>query len=244
MKAMILAAGLGTRLGPLTDDRPKAMVEVAGRTMLEITLERLRNFGVDEVIVNIHHFADMIAGYLGANDNFGMRVELSEEDVLLDTGGGLKKAAWFFLEDSARLDEPFILYNVDVLSSIDLEVMARFHKESHALVTLAVQARDTSRCLLFDEQDQLCGWRTEAVGGEKLIRSLEEPKALAFTGIHIISPRIFSMMREDGVFSIIDTYLDLASRDCKIVAFHADEYSWTDVGSPESLKRASEELSE
>ena len=160
MKAMILAAGLGTRLGPLTDDRPKAMVEVAGRTMLEITLERLRNFGVDEVIVNIHHFADMIAGYLGANDNFGMRVELSEEDVLLDTGGGLKKAAWFFLEDSARLDEPFILYNVDVLSSIDLEVMARFHKESHALVTLAVQARDTSRCLLFDEQDQLCGWRT------------------------------------------------------------------------------------
>ncbi len=244
MKAMILAAGLGTRLKPLTDNRPKAMIEVAGRTMLEVTLERLRKFGVDEVIVNVHHFADMITEYLGANDNFGMRIELSEEDVLLDTGGGLKKAAWFFLEDSARLDEPFILHNVDVLSNIDLEAMGRFQKESHALATLAVQAQDTSRCLLFDEQDQLCGWRSEAVGGEKLIRSLEDPNALAFTGIHVISPRIFSMMREDGVFSIIDTYLDLASRDCKIAAFHADEYSWTDVGSPESLRRASEELSD
>src|SRR5271166_1580930 len=115
MKAMILAAGLGTRLRPLTDDRPKALVEVGGRTLLEITLSRLRAFGVSEVIINVHHFADMVVDYLKANDNFGMRIEISREEVLLDTGGGLKQAAWFFLENSAERDQPFLLHNVDVL---------------------------------------------------------------------------------------------------------------------------------
>src|SRR3989442_7410736 len=119
MKAMILAAGLGTRLRPLTDSRPKALVEIAGRTLLEITLSRLRAFGIREVIINVHHFADLILEYLKTNDNFGMRIEVSREEVLLDTGGGLKKAAWFFLEDSSRLEEPFILHNVDVISTID-----------------------------------------------------------------------------------------------------------------------------
>src|SRR5206468_9228623 len=141
MKAMILAAGLGTRLRPLTDDRPKALVELSGRTLLEITLSRLRSFGVTEVIVNVHHFADMVIEYLKSNNNFGMRIEISREDVLLDTGGGLKKAAWFFLEDSARhsksggsnqMDEPFLLHNVDVISTIDLRRMVQFHKENPA----------------------------------------------------------------------------------------------------------------
>src|SRR6267143_370140 len=118
MKAMILAAGLGTRLRPLTDNRPKALVEIAGRTLLEITLSRLRTFGISEVIVNLHHFADMVIDYLQSNNNFGMRIEISREDVLLDTGGGLKKAAWFFLEDAAhrdssQTDKPFLLHNVD-----------------------------------------------------------------------------------------------------------------------------------
>ena len=139
MKAMILAAGLGTRLRPLTDDRPKALVEIAGRTLLEITLSRLRAFGIREVIINVHHFADMILEYLEANDNFGMRIEVSREEVLLDTGGGLKKAAYFFLEDSDRSDEPFILHNVDVISTIDLGRMVQFHAENQALATLAVQ---------------------------------------------------------------------------------------------------------
>ena len=125
MKAMILAAGLGTRLRPLTDDRPKALVEVAGRTLLEITLSRLRSFGIRDVIINVHHFADMILEYLKANDNFGMRIEVSREEVLLDTGGGLKKAAYFFLEDSSRPEEPFILHNVDVISTIDFRRMVR-----------------------------------------------------------------------------------------------------------------------
>ena len=159
MKAMILAAGLGTRLRPLTNDRPKALVEVAGRTLLEITLSRLRVFGVREVMVNVHHFGDMVVAYLKRNDNFGMRIEVSREDELLDTGGGLKKAGWFFLEDSSSLDEPFILHNVDVISTIDLGRMAQFHREHQALATLAVQERETSRYLLFDEQGRLCGRR-------------------------------------------------------------------------------------
>src|SRR6266436_9708193 len=136
MKAMILAAGLGTRLRPLTDTRPKALVELAGRTLLEITLTRLRAFGVTEVIINVHHFADQVIDYLKSHNNFGMRLEISREDVLLDTGGGLKKAAWFFLEDASRLDEPFHLHNVDVISNIDLSRMLRFHTENQALTSL------------------------------------------------------------------------------------------------------------
>src|SRR5215471_16897494 len=120
MRAMVLAAGLGTRLKPLTDDRPKALVEICGRTLLEITLCRLRDAGFTDVIVNVHHFAGMVVDYLKAKSNFGMRIEISPEDILLDTGGGLKKAAWFFLDDSDRFDEPFLLHNVDVLSTIDL----------------------------------------------------------------------------------------------------------------------------
>src|ERR1700716_558775 len=148
MKAMVLAAGLGTRLRPLTNGRPKALVEIAGRTLLEITLARLRAFGIREVIVNVHHFADQVVEYLKANANFGMRIEVSREDVLLDTGGGLKKAAWFFLEDSTTSDDPFLLHNVDVISTIDLGLMMQFHTENHALATLAVQNRETSRYLL------------------------------------------------------------------------------------------------
>src|SRR4029077_18373593 len=158
MKAMILAEGLGTRLRPLTNDRPKALVEVAGHTLLEITLTRLRGFGIGEVIVNVHHFADMVITYLKARNNFGMRIEVSREDVLLDTGGGLKEAAWFFLEDSSR-EEPFLLHNVDVISTIDLKRMVQSHTQNKALATLAVQERKRSRYLLFDDQLQLCGRR-------------------------------------------------------------------------------------
>jgi len=160
MKAMILAAGLGTRLRPLTDTRPKALVEINGRTLLEIAAIRLAHFGVSEFIINVHHFAGMVFDYLKSKNNFGLRIELSrEDDQLLDTGGGLKKAAWFFLEDSARLDEPFFLHNVDVISNIDLNAMLQFHKEHQALATLAVQSRESSRQLLFNDQLQLSGRR-------------------------------------------------------------------------------------
>src|ERR1700685_3404793 len=129
MRAMVFAAGLGTRLQPLTNDRPKALVTIAGRTLLDITLSRLRTFGVSEVIVNVHHFADQVVAYLAANQNFGMRIEVSREENLLDTGGGLKKAAAFFMEDARRLEDPFILHNVDVISTIDLRRMVQFHME-------------------------------------------------------------------------------------------------------------------
>ena len=170
MKAMVLAAGLGTRLRPLTEDRPKALVEIAGHTLLEIVLDRLRAFDVREVIVNAHHHADMIQNYLKANHNFGMRIEVSREEDLLDTGGGLKKAAYFFLKDGASLQEPFILHNVDVISTIDLGCMVKHHVEQNALATLAVQDRKTSRPLLFDERGQLCGRRTDRDGSNELIR--------------------------------------------------------------------------
>jgi NDP-sugar pyrophosphorylase family protein len=242
MKAMILAAGLGTRLRPLTDDRPKALVEVARRTMLEITLIRLRSFGIREVIVNVHHFADMIVEYLKTNHNFGMRVEISREEVLLDTGGGLKKAAYFFGERSSHLDEPLILHNVDVISAIDLGRMVQFHVDKQALATLAVQNRETSRYLLFDDSLQLCGRQSGRDQQIELVRSSPKAQALAFSGIHVISPRLLAMMIEDGAFSIITCYLRLAAKGEKILGFRADEYYWRDLGTPGNVIQAAAEL--
>jgi NDP-sugar pyrophosphorylase family protein len=238
MKAMVLAAGLGTRLRPLTNDRPKALVELNGRTLLEITLSRLRHFGVREVIVNAHHFAELLLEYLTANNNFGMTIEVSREDVLLDTGGGLKKAAHFFLRNGADENEPFILHNVDVISTIGLGRMLKFHGESNALATLAVQDRKTSRCLLFDGGGQLCGRRSQD-GKTEQVRAASTTQALAFCGIHIISTRFLKLMSEDGVFSILTPYLRLAGAGEKIVGFRADEYYWKDLGKPENLAEAS-----
>src|SRR6266436_401143 len=225
MKAMILAAGLGTRLRPLTDDRPKALVEIDGRTLLEITLSRLRTFGIHDVIINVHHFADMIVEYLKTNDNFGMRIEVSREEKLLDTGGSLKKAAHLLVEDSrcpdSSREEPFIVHNVDVLSTIDLRRMVQFHTEHRALATLAVQDRETSRYLLFDEHLQLCGRRAGRDGDPELVRSSQRTEALAFSGIHVISPRLLEMMTDEGAFSIISTYLRLTAQGEKILAFRA-----------------------
>ena len=277
---MILAAGLGTRLRPLTDNRPKALVELSGRTLLEITLTRLRTFGINEVIVNVHHFADMVIAYLKSNNNFGMRIEVSREDVLLDTGGGLKKTAWFFLEDHARCnssqrDEPFLLHNVDVISNIDLRRMLQFHNEHHALATLAVQNRETSRPLLFDDHLQLRGRRIDdkdtlipiphhgviptpensVISSEARNLSSSPSRdaramkpasaalqALAFSGIHVISPRLLPMLTEEGIFSIIPSYLRLSAQGQKILAFRADNYYWRDLGRPSDLAQAAIDL--
>ena len=242
MKAMILAAGLGTRLRPLTDHRPKALVKIADRTMLEITLSRLHDFGIREVIINVHHFASMILEYLKANNNFGMRIEVSCEEVLLDTGGGLKKAAHFFLEHANGLEEPFILHNVDVISTIDLRRMVQFHTDHQALATLAVQDRETSRYLLFDEQLQFCGRRSGRDQKTELVRSSQQVEGLAFSGIHVISPRLFALIIEEGVFSIITSYLHLAAHGEKILAFRADEYFWRDLGRPNDVIEAARDL--
>ena len=242
MKAMVLAAGLGTRLRPLTDDRPKALVQVAGRTLLELTLARLRAFGIHDVIVNVHHFADKVTSFLKEHENFGMHIEVSREDMLLDTGGGLKKAGWFFLEQSDLAQEPFILHNVDVVSTIDFQLMVQFHKDNQALATLAVQHRETSRYLLFGEQFQLCGRRVGREGNPQIVRAAPKMEALAFSGIHVISPRFLTLMKEEGVFSIIDTYLRLAASGEKIIAFRADDYYWRDLGKPADLQQAAHDL--
>ena len=241
MRAMVLAAGLGTRLRPLTNDRPKALVEIGGRTLLEITLVRLASFGVGEVIINVHHFADLVIQYLKTKDNFGLQVEISREELLLDTGGGLKKASWFFLQDPNRLDEPFILHNVDVVSTVDFQRLLNFHNENRALATLAVQERESSRYLLFDDQGELCGRRIGRDQEPELVRSSPNLQPLAFSGIHMISPRLLTNMTEEGVFSIIATYLRLAGQGEKILAFRADEYYWRDLGKLEDLRQAEQD---
>jgi NDP-sugar pyrophosphorylase family protein len=234
MKAMLLAAGLGTRLRPLTEDRPKALVKVGDRTLLEIAIARLREFGVRDLIVNVHHFADSIVEFLRANENFGVHIEVSREEILLDTGGGLKQAAWFFAGDT----EPFILHNVDVISTIDLGRMVRSHIDRQALATLAVKDRRTSRYLLFDENLRLCGRRLVRDQKLEVARPVEQPLELAFAGIHVVSPRLLSLLTESGAFSIISSYLRLAGSGENVVGFRADDYDWRDLGTPENLKEA------
>lgn len=241
---MVLAAGLGTRLLPLTIDRPKALVEVAGRTMLELTLTRLKSCGIVDVIINTHHFADMVANYLAAHQNFGMHIAISREQVLLDTGGGLKQAAHFFLDPRGDNDEPFLLHNVDVLSNIDFQLMLRRHRATGALATLAVQDRPTSRYLLFDESGRLCGRRSGINGPAEFVRDIRDGHAIAraFSGIHIISPRIFSLISEESAFSIIPAYLRLAAAGEPIYAFSADQYYWRDLGRPEQIAEATHDI--
>jgi len=194
----------------------------------------------------VHHFPEMIVDYLKANDSFGMRIEVSREETLLDTGGGLKKASYFFRKHSEGADTPFILHNVDVISTIDLRRMAQFHAENQALATLAVQDRVTSRYLLFDEQLLLCGRRAgrdqKNDQKDELVRSTQSAQALAFSGIHIISPRLFAMMTEEGAFSIITSYLRLAAFGEKIIAFRADDSYWRDLGRQDDLLKAAQDI--
>jgi NDP-sugar pyrophosphorylase family protein len=239
MKAMVLAAGLGTRLRPLTNDRPKALVEVGGRTLLDITLTRLREFGITDVIVNAHHFADILTEYLRRN-NFGMHVEVSREVALLDTGGGLKNAAHFFADSR----EPFLLHNVDVLSNIDFRRMLQYRLDREALATLAVHNRPSSRLLLFDDQRGLCGRGSMKDGTDEIVRRSTPLTPLAFSGIHVISPQIFNLMTETGAFSIIDCYLRLVREGFKITAFRADEYYWRDLGTESSIRQAEKDIAD
>jgi len=241
MKAMVLAAGLGTRLRPLTEDRPKALVEVGGRTLLEMTLARLRGLGICEVIINLHHCAKMIEDYLRVHNNFGMNIRISrEDDQLLDTGGGLKRAGWFFLGDrgSEVRGEPFLLHNVDVISNIDFREMLEVHCAKDALATLAVQDRESSRYLLFDQSLELSGRQAGRAGRAEVVRPVSGAQPLAFSGIHVISPRLIPLMTEPGAFSIIDSYLRLAAQGKRILGFRADQYLWRDLGKPAGIARA------
>ncbi|MBI3549180.1 MAG: nucleotidyltransferase family protein [Elusimicrobia bacterium] len=232
MKAMILAAGVGSRLRPITDTRPKALVKVGGVPMLEIVLRRLMAAGVDGVIVNVHHFPEQIEAFLKERGNFGIRVELSREPELLDTGGGLKKASWFF--DDGK---PFFLHNVDAYTELDLAKMYAAHLAGGALATLAVAKRESGRYLLFDKDGRLRG-RESAKGVEWAGAQVEAPEKLAFNIVHVISPALFPKLTETGFFSIIDAYLRLAAQGERIQSFRADPYYWRDIGTPETLAKA------
>lgn len=234
MKGMILAAGIGSRLRPLTDARPKALIEVGGVPMIEIVIGRLIAAGVDALAVNVFHHADMIAEFLKAKRHFGIRIEISRETELLDTGGGLKKTAAFF--DDGR---PFFVHNVDEFSEIDLGEMYRFHEEKGGLAALAVQERESGRYFLFDQEGLLRGWQSPSEGRTEWAGApAEKARRLAFDGIHVVSPEIFSKMTETGVFSINRTYLRLAGMGEKIRAFRSDAYYCRDIGRPEKLEEA------
>jgi len=237
MKAMILAAGLGTRMKPLTDTKPKALIEIEGKTLLEIVITNLVKSGFNEIIVNVHHFADQITDFLKQKNNFDRRIEISDEsDELLDTGGGLKKASWFF--DDGK---PFLVHNVDVLTDMDYSEMMKYHKENNALVTLAVRKRETSRYLLFDNSMQLCGWTNVKTGEVKISVAGKNTGRYAFSGIHIIDPKFFKLIGNKDRFYIINEYLKLAKNQ-RITGFDHSDSLWFDVGNPESLKMISESL--
>ncbi len=226
MKGMILAAGLGSRLRPLTDTMPKALVVVNGKTLLEHSIEHLKCYGVDEIIVNVHHFAGQVIDYLNKNNNFGIHIGISDETAeLLDTGGGLKKAASFF--DDGK---PFFLRNVDILSGMDLAKMMDVHLETASLGTLAVKKRATSRYFLFDNDQKLCGWLNESTGERVTVSGEQQDlQKAAFSGIQVLDPRIFPLITETGKFSLTGMYLRLA-RENRITGFPDEEAFWEDAG--------------
>jgi N-acetyl-alpha-D-muramate 1-phosphate uridylyltransferase len=235
IRAMIFAAGLGTRLRPFTDHHPKALAVVNGKPLLQRNIEYLRQAGIRDIMVNVHHFADQIEDFIRGHEGFGCDIRISHEpDAPLETGGGLMKAAWYFEEQS----RPFVVMNADILTNLDLPSFYRAHEERKPLATLAVTGRPSSRCLLFDNHMQLTGWRNNKTGEEKIaIISETEPQALAFSAFHVIDPGMLKMVRQTGRFSIIDTYLDLA-RDNRILGFRHDGDLLIDVGKPESIAEA------
>lgn len=234
---MIFAAGLGTRLRPLTDDRPKAMVEIDGMPLLEIVIRRLRYYGYREIIVNVHHYAKMIVDFLAEKKNFGIDITISDEtEMVLETGGGLGKAAWFFD------DEPFLVHNVDILTNLDYKKLLTFHQENNAIATLATRNRQTSRYLLFDDSNVLSGWKNIKTNEVRMSRSeANDMQQMAFSGIHIIEPKLLQQFTRTGKFSIIDTYLDVATTQT-ICGFNHTDSIWLDVGKPDALAKGNEVL--
>jgi NDP-sugar pyrophosphorylase family protein len=229
MKAMIFAAGLGKRLGNITEKIPKALVDINGKTVLQMAAEKCTQFGFDDIIINVHHFADMVEKEVKRLNKTGLRISVSNErDMLLENGGGLYKARDFF--DNT----PFLLYNVDIISDLDLSLLYKLHIEKRGLATLAVRHRPGKRFLLVDKSGQLKGWRNISTGEEILTgESSEGLSEIAFSSMHIVEPEIFNYMHE-GIYSMIDLYLKLA-KEHQIYTLKHDEGYWIDVGTPESL---------
>ena len=235
MKAMILAAGLGTRLKPFTDRHPKALAVINGRSLLQRNIEYLASYGITDIIVNVHHFPDQITDAIKKNNGFGSNIIISDEkDKVLETGGGLMKAKDFFDEE-----EPFVLMNVDILTDMNLRRMIKQHKSSKALATLAVTQRETTRYFLFDDLENLCGWKNVRTGEQKISKEAGKYFEKAFSGIHVISPQIFSLVKLKGKFSMVDVYLQLCKTNC-IMGFDHSTTKFIDVGKPQSITIAEE----
>jgi N-acetyl-alpha-D-muramate 1-phosphate uridylyltransferase len=229
MKAMILAAGLGTRFKPWTDEHPKALALVNGKSLLERNILYLQSFGISEVIVNVHHFSQQILEAIHKHKGWGSDISISDETgQVLETGGGLKKAAGFFDYGS------FVLMNVDILTDLDLEAMVFYHEEKKPLATLAVTNRKSSRHFLFDRHERLSGWRNTKTGEEKISIAAPVITEKAFSGIHLISPEIFPLIHQEGKFSIVDVYLELAAAH-PILGFDHSGSKLVDVGRTESV---------
>lgn len=241
MKAMILAAGLGTRLKPLTDTLPKALIPLGGKPMLEHIILKLKAAGFRDIIINVHHLGEQIIDFLIANDNFGVKIKVSDErDYLLDTGGAIKKAAKY-LQGS----EPFLVHNADIISDVDLKALYEYHQETNPLATLLVSKRNTTRYLLFNKDNKLAAWRNHETGEVKSFFPHLDPAKIteyAFGGVHVISPSIFDWMEEwTGKFSIINFYLSVCAK-ATVQAYPAKDLTLIDVGKPSSLEKAEEWL--
>lgn len=233
-KAMIFAAGLGTRLKPYTDTHPKALFPVHGKPLLQWNIELLKSYGIRDIIINVHHFAEQIFDFIKLKDEFGINICFSHEtDEPLETGGGLKKASWFFKDQN----QPFFVINADILSNIDLFKMYCFHIEYHPAATLAVTSRDSSRVLLHNAENKLIGWKNIKSGEERISRRTDQPKQVAFSGIQIIHPVFFNYLSEEKKFSIIDSYLKTAKTET-ILMYHHDGDIIVDVGKPETVALA------
>ncbi|HUR11964.1 MAG TPA: sugar phosphate nucleotidyltransferase [Flavitalea sp.] len=231
-RAMVLAAGLGTRFKPWTDHHPKALAMINGKSLLQRNIEYLQRYGIYEVVVNVHHFADQIVKAIELNKGWGSRVAISDETgAVLETGGGLLKAA------PLLGDRSFVLLNVDILTDLDLHAMIAFHQRLLPLATLAVTTRHSSRAFLFDHFHNLCGWRNTVTGEEKISRTTADALPKAFSGIHIIEPGIFSLIKRQGKFSMVDLYLDLAGSEI-IKGFDHSGSAFIDVGKLEAVAKA------
>lgn len=234
MKAIILAAGLGSRLKNMTKDKPKALVEINGITMLEMVIQNLKSQGIVEFMINIHHLGQNIIDFLDANNNFDVQITISDErDKLLNTGGAILKATKFI--DG---NEPVLVHNVDILSDINYQQLFDYHSKNHNLVTLCVRKRDTNRMLLFDNYNNLKGWVNKKTGEQKWVDdSSNNYKQLAYSGIYIIRPEFPDHIKESGSFSIIDSWLEIAKNNT-IKAFIDDSQVWHDLGTLERIKNA------
>jgi N-acetyl-alpha-D-muramate 1-phosphate uridylyltransferase len=235
INAMIFAAGVGSRLKPLTNKTPKALIEIDGHPLLEFALKKLERLGIPKVIVNVHHHADQILSYLNGYKSSSLEILISDESAhLMDTGGGLVKASNLFDKNAEIL-----IYNADILTNANLQDLINFHKAENNLVSLFTENRSASRYLLFDENAHLVGWQNPKTGEEIRVSSIQDTHKMGFNGVQIVNHRLLSLIGSDGAFPIIPEYLELA-KDHKIKGWDHWTGDWFDIGTPEKLEKSAD----